>query len=77
MEITKTFTTTSSKKYLQTRTVSIPTYFYDSVDRYDKVIITVFAGYGQAITITSSYTDLRQRCVKKKARGNEFYVLPY
>jgi len=77
MEITRTLNTTSSKKYLEKRTVCVPMEFYNSVDRYDKVVINISSGYNQMITINSSYTDLRQRCELKEAYGDTFYILPY
>jgi hypothetical protein len=77
MYITRTFRTSSSPKYLKTRTVSLPADLVENCGSNDAIRIIIATPKSGDIEFTTTGALLQTRAEPKQKEGRKFYVLNY
>ena len=77
MQVTRKFVTSSSPKYLKTRTVSLPYELVQNTEATDKILVVIKTPKTGDIQLTISGETLQRFAEKKTKDGREFYIFHY
>lgn len=77
MQVTRTFTTTSSPKYLKSRTVSLPVELVEYASSGDRINVVIKTQRAGDIVFSVTGDQVKRHAEAKTKDGNKFYVLKY